>query len=204
MSQQGFNYFPYAPMGVPPRAGDAQQTFIGFVRDNKVFRSDPQQGPVAIGVPTNIYDDLQADYDKLYATCQEYYDALVKAGIIVPEPTQEEIIRKQAEQLNEATQIIAQSAKKQESLYTMLQVLTEKVEALSCAKGGSNERSTENIATPSNGIIPKVEVVDQPSVADNARLPELPPRPDEGDSGEKHTTERSSKRSRPSSKRAGG
>lgn len=182
---------------LPPNA----QSFIGYIQDGKIFRSDVQ-GPQAIGVSTKVHEDLQADYDNLYSTCKEYYDALVKAGVIVPEPTQEDLIRQQAEQLNHAAQVIAEGVKNQERLSSMIASLTEKLDAMSKVKETTHEHHTSNPVQNTRPVATD-ERICQPSVASDTRLPELPPRADAGDSGEESEVKRPAKRTRVSAKRAG-
>lgn len=62
-------FAPPSPRGVPGQT----ETFLAYMQDGKIFRQAPE-GPQVIGVTTKTHDDLQADYDGVYATCQEYYD----------------------------------------------------------------------------------------------------------------------------------
>lgn len=196
MSQVYGGYAPYVMPGQLPRPADVPanaQTFLAYIHEDKIYKSDAQ-GSQVLGVPSKVHDALQADYDSLYSTCKEYYDALVKADIIRPEPTQEDIIRKQAEQLAQASEIIAQSAKTQQTLYEMVKDLTDKIERLSSTKSEEceNEHVGKNGADGS-GVVAQVENDDRASVGNNAELPELPRGSASSDIGEKPKNSRPSK-----------
>lgn len=206
MSQMPYPIYP--PFGAPvPRGAPGQtDTFLAYMQDGKIFRQTPE-GPQAIGVTGKAHDDLQADYDSIYATCQEYYDALVKAGIIVPEPTQEELLKQQAEQLKaqaeqlrEASRIIADGGRNQEALAGMIAGLRAEIAALT---RGENHADTTEPCAEHVGIVPSVESVDQSGVGDKPQLPELPRRPHAGDSRSEPARAGSAKRAAVSAKRSG-
>lgn len=207
MSQVYGGYAPYVMPGQLPRPADVPanaQTFLAYVHEDKIYKSDAQ-GSQIIGVPSKVYDALQEDYDSLYSTCKEYYDKLVKAEIIRPEPTQEDIIRKQAEQLAQASEIIAQSAKTQQTLYEMVKDLTDKIEKLSSTKSEEceNEYAGKNGAdgADGSGVVAQVENDDRASGRNSAELPEHPRGFASCDSGEKSKNSRPSKGTVPPAKR---
>lgn len=147
MSQYAIN--PYMPWNMNPQAPRAAlppnvQSFIGYIQDGKIFQSG-MDGPQVIGVTSKLHDDLQTQYDDIFARTQEYYDALVEAGVIKPEPTPEEIIRKQAEQLELAGQKLSQaefllnrSEETQALTLDRLADLAARIDKLSAA-GGKHE-----------------------------------------------------------------
>lgn len=203
---------PYAPYGMfapPPRVPGQTESFLAYMQDGKIFRQAPE-GPQAIGVTSKTHDDLQADYDGIYATCQEYYDALVKAGIIVPEPTQEELLKQQAqqlkaqaEQLREASKIIADGARSQEALAGMISDLRGELSALKGKGEVSHEHPAERHPEPA-GPVAAMETDAQPGLGDNPGLPKLPQRTVAGDSRPEPQAAGSAKRPAVSAKRSGG
>lgn len=109
--------------------GTAQQpTFVGYVKDGAIYSSDASGQQVPIGVATKVHDDLKADYDSVYARCQEYYDRLVKLGEIVPELTGEALIKAQADELARATQLISQMSQNQEHLLSVIKNMAHAVQ----------------------------------------------------------------------------
>ena len=196
-------FAPPSPRGVPGQT----ETFLAYMQDGKIFRQAPE-GPQVIGVTTKTHDDLQADYDGVYATCQEYYDALVKAGVIVPEPTQEDLLNQQAEQLKaqaeqlrEASKIIADGARSQEALAGMINELRSELSAL---KGDSAYEHRAECHSEPAGPVAAVEADAQPGMGDNQGLPKLPRRSDAGDSRPSPQSSGPAKRSAVSAKRSGG
>lgn len=202
---------PYAPYGMfapPPRVPGQTESFLAYMQDGKIFRQAPE-GPQAIGVTSKTHDDLQADYDGIYATCQEYYDALVKAGVIVPEPTQEEVLKQQAEQLKvqaeqlrEASKIIAEGARSQEALAGMISDLRGELSALK-GQGGKYEHPAERHQEPA-GPVAAVETDAQPGLGDKPGLPKLPQRAAASDSRSEPEAAGPAKRPAVSAKRSGG
>lgn len=180
-------YAPAYPFFVPPPRPAPGQTdsFLAYMQDGKIFRQAPD-GPQAIGVTTKTHEDLQADYDSIYATCKEYYDALVKAGVITPEPTQEELLRRQAEQLKaqaeqlaEARRVIEEGAANQQALSAMMADLRGEISALrgQQPQEAHNEPALEH-CQPDPGPQPAMAEHDQRGVEDREPVQQLPKRPD--------------------------
>lgn len=179
---------PYPFFAPPPRPAPGQtETFLAYMQDGKIFRQAPD-GPQPVGVTTKTHDDLQADYDSIYATCQEYYDALVKAGIITPEPTQEELLRRQAEQLKaqaeqlaEASRVIAEGAASQQALSAMVAALRGEISAL---RGRETQEAQHDHASepcePPAGAVSGLAGQDTAGVEDRQQLQQLPQRPAAG------------------------
>lgn len=100
--------------------GTMQPTFVGYIQDGNIYRSDVQ-GQQLIGVTTKSHEELKADYDSVYARCQEYYNRLVELGEIKPEMTGDALIKAQADELARATTLINQMSKNQEHLLAIIQ-----------------------------------------------------------------------------------
>lgn len=203
MSQTIYPAPPYAFLGQVH--GDS---FLAYVQEGAIYRHSPD-GPQAIGVTTKIHEDLKADYDSIYATCKEYYTGLVEAGVIEPEPTQEDILRRQAEQLktqavqlDEASRLVAESARSQAELAGAIAALRAEIEALR-GKGGADEYPA-GTHQQDPGALPPVETPDQPGLGDNPGLPKFPQRPAAGDSGSKPERGGSAKRTALPAKRTSG
>ena len=94
-------------------------TFVGYIQDGKIYSSDVQ-GQQVVGVVSKTYDDLKADYDSIYARCQQYYDKLVELGEIKPELTGDALIKAQADQLARATALLNQMSEQQEHLLSVI------------------------------------------------------------------------------------
>lgn len=191
------------------RPNGQTDSFLAYCQDGKIFRQTPE-GPQQIGATSKTYDDLKADYDSIFKTCQEYYDALVKAGIITPEPTQEELLQRQADQLKEqaaqlatASKVIAESAANQKSLTRMIMELRQEVSSLKNAnflgQGEQDGRVTDYIEPVSN--IPSVEGTDQPSLDIDQELSELAAGPVSGAGRPQYNNAAASKRPALSAKR---
>lgn len=209
----------YNPYFMPPAGRPAMGTtdsLLAFMQDGKIFKQTPE-GPQQIGVTTKTYEDLSADYDSVFKTCQQYYDKLVELGVITPEPTQEELLKRQAEQLQQqakqldiASKVIAESAQSQKALTDLIADLRNEVASLKnenftsihSAQGAANEYSAINCEPAST--VGSMERADKSGVANSEQLPELPKRAVSGDGGTPHRPSNASKRASNASKRAGG
>ena len=101
--------------------GTTAPSFVGYVNDGVIYSTDANGQQVVVGVTTKTHDDLKADYDSVYARCQEYYDRLVKLGEITPELTGDALIKAQADELAKATQLIQRMSQQQEHLLAVIQ-----------------------------------------------------------------------------------
>ena len=102
-----------------------QASFVGYIKDGTIYSTDANGQQITVGVTSKAYEDLKADYDGVFARCQEYYDRLVKLGEIVPELTGEALIKAKADQLTRATRLIKQVTQPQEHLPSFIRHLNK-------------------------------------------------------------------------------
>lgn len=141
-----------------------EQTFVVYVKEDNIYRCD-LQGNQVIGVTRKLYDEVKKDYDSVYARCQEYYNKLVELGAIVPVPTQEELAKRQAEQLTAATRLIEEATRTQERLLATLDDVTRRLAAVESA----HEHSSDS-ASVGSGIVQRVARDDHSGTARGERV----------------------------------
>jgi len=129
--------------------GISQPSFMGYVQDGKIYSTDATQGAQAIGVLSKTYDELKADYDSVYARCQQYYDRLVELGEIKPELTGDALLKAQAAELARATALINEMSEKQNHLLSVIQSMTATGQQPEEAK---NEYSSDRTAASSGDL----------------------------------------------------
>lgn len=145
MSQSMYN--PYAPLV-------NQSKYVPcFQQDGKIYTWD-SEGTRQIGVTNKTHEVIQKEHEEALVRLQEYYECLTKKqtcphcegvipAFITPEPSAQEIIQQQTEQLRQAQEALTISQKTQQQLIEGNLALMKKVEELSTSvaaiTGGSNE-----------------------------------------------------------------
>ena len=152
-------------------------TFVGYIQDGTIVCSDVQ-GQRVIGVTSKTHDALKADYDSVFARCQEYYDRLVKLGEITPELTGDALIKAQADELARATQLINQMSATQDQLLTVIKTMTDSGRA-PVQEGNGNEHSSHDTEIHS-GDVAAVEGTDNTVQQSPRSVPKHKARPAKG------------------------
>lgn len=151
--------YPYSPLS-------NQSKYVPcFQQDGKIYTWD-QEGTRQIGVTTKTHEVIQKEYEEALIRLQEYYEHLTKKqicphcegsvpAIITPEPSAQDIIQQQNDQLRQAQEALVVSQKTQQQLINGNMALMEKVEELTQAvaaiTGGSNEISIDTQSTSNSG-----------------------------------------------------
>lgn len=136
-----------------------QPTFVAYVKDGNIYGPDASGQQVIVGVLSKVHDELKADYDSVFKTCQEYYDRLVELGEITPQLTGDALIKAQAEELAKATQLIAQMSQNQEQLLSVIKNMTH----VGQTAGEAEHESVANHSESDAGDLATVETGDNGS-----------------------------------------
>lgn len=116
-------------------SAQSPQYFYCYIQDDKLMTWG-SDGVKQVGVSLKAHEELEQTRASLYDTCQEYYNKLIEAGIIKPEPTPEDIARQQAEIISSLKSQVEQGQEAQAKLMEGQRLLMEKIEAMT---GGNNE-----------------------------------------------------------------
>lgn len=103
----------------------ALQLFSAFVDGDQIIYQDYMGNRQAVGVINRAVEALKAENAKLNEKVKEYYDWLVDLEAITPDPTPEDIIRQQAEQLKANSEIMQDLAAELKALKAELKALKE-------------------------------------------------------------------------------
>ena len=158
-----------------------QASFVGYIKDGTIYSTDANGQQITVGVTSKAYEDLKADYDGVFARCQEYYDRLVKLGEIVPELTGEALIKAQADQLTRAARLIEQMTQNQEHLLSVIRNLNQSQKI-------TEDKVNESLAIDSQsdtGHIPTVETADNGIQPDPRSVPKHKARSSQGNNRKK-------------------
>ena len=79
--------------------------FTAMIDPNGQILAFEASGQRVVGVITKMYEDTKAQRDKAVSKAEELYKMCVDNGIIKPEPTQEEVLRKALDEIQETRKI---------------------------------------------------------------------------------------------------
>ena len=79
--------------------------FTAMIDPNGQILAFEASGQRVVGVITKMYEDTKAQRDKAVSKAEELYKMCVDNGIIKPEPTQEEVLRKALDEIQETRRI---------------------------------------------------------------------------------------------------
>lgn len=89
--------------------------FSGYVQEGKIY-AQSYEGTQHVGMSIPAYNELQAKHDELVKSYNEYQQILIEKGLIEVPLTPEEMIKKQAEQMQQLQRLMLQMSDRIESL----------------------------------------------------------------------------------------
>ena len=112
--------------------------FTATIDSNGQIYAFEASGQRVVGVVSKLYEDTKAQRDSAISKAEELYKLCIDNGIIKPEPTQEEVLRKALDE-------IQQTRKENQAILEMNAKLVELVESLK--RSNAELQSTDAVAS---------------------------------------------------------
>ena len=111
--------------------------FTATIDSNGQIYAFEASGQRVVGVVSKLYEDTKTQRDSAISKAEELYKLCIDNGIIKPEPTQEEVLRKALDE-------IQQTRKENQAILEMNAKLVELVESLK--RSNAELQSTDAVA----------------------------------------------------------